>query len=58
MWVTSDPSKITDKVRNVLTSEAIKCVRIASAWEDAIKLEKNNLAKLVLKEEHNASNLA
>ena len=48
LWVASDPSKITDKVRNALTTEAVKCVSIASAWEVAIKLDKNKSDRTVL----------
>lgn len=40
LWMASNPSKLTEKVKQVLVSNAIKCVSIASAWEIAIKLSK------------------
>ena len=48
LWIAIDPSKISDKVKAVLSDNAIKCVSIASAWEVAIKLGKNTPEKVVL----------
>jgi len=48
LWTASDPSKLTKKVRQIILSDAIKCVSIASAWEIAIKLGKNKPDKIVL----------
>ena len=48
LWMTSSPSKLTEKVKQILLSDAIKCVSIASAWEIAIKLGKNKQGKVVL----------
>ena len=48
LWITSDPSKLTDRVKKALSSEAVKCVSIASAWEVAIKLGKNTPDKIIL----------
>ena len=45
LWIASDPSKITDKVKVLLSGEAVKCVSIVSAWEVAIKLGKKNQIK-------------
>lgn len=48
LWVASDPSKLSEKAKRVILSDAIKCVSIASAWEIAIKLGKNKPDKMVL----------
>jgi len=48
LWMTSDPSKLTEKVKQIILSDAIKCVSIASAWEVAIKLGKNTSEKIFL----------
>ena len=43
LWIASEPSKISQKVRQALSDNSIKCVSISSAWEVAIKLGKNKL---------------
>jgi len=48
LWIASDPSKITDTVREAFADNTTKCVSIASAWEVAVKLGKNRPDKTVL----------
>jgi len=40
LWMASEPSKLSENVKSILLSDAVKCVSIASAWEIAIKLLK------------------
>jgi PIN domain nuclease of toxin-antitoxin system len=47
LWLATDPSKLSKKVSEILTSNAPKSISIASAWEVAIKL---NIKKLVLED--------
>ena len=39
----ANPSKLSDKVLKILTSNAPKSISIASVWEVAIKLSQNKL---------------
>ena len=43
LWLATDPSKLSEKVVEILTSNAAKSISVASAWEVAIKLSQNKL---------------
>jgi len=42
LWAAANPTKLSSEVVEILVSDAVKCVSIASAWEVAVKLSKGN----------------
>ena len=43
LWMATEPSKLSNKVLDILLSNAPKSVSIASVWEVAIKLSRGGL---------------
>jgi len=43
LWIAENSPKISQEARQVLCKDDLKYVSIASAWEVAIKISKNNL---------------
>jgi len=48
LWMALDSSKLTEKVKQIILSDDIKCISIVSVWEVAIKLDKNTPEKTFL----------
>ena len=48
LWIATNPSKLTNKAKEALSGDAVKCVSIASAWEVAIKLGINKPDNIVI----------
>jgi len=48
IWMASDTSKLTERVRQIILSDDFKCVSVISVWEVVIKLDKNTPEKTFL----------